>query len=495
MCKLTNQIYDQLAKRTEGDVYIAVVGPVRVGKSTFVKKMLEHIIIPNLQSEDEKKRALDEMPQSSPGLTIMTSEPKFIPATAANVKLSEHELSFNIRLADCVGYVIDGVRGYRDEHGPKMVQTPWYKEAIPFEEAARIGTDKVIRDHAHIGILMTTDGTVNQIPRHAVENCEETVVQQLKDIGKPFVLVLNSTLPNDSNTLALRNKLIEKYDVPVVAVSVEELSKNDIAYILEEALFEFPLSTIHFEKPDWLEVLQQDHPLNEEIAFLEQSLSSTTSKLKHIERAVNNVESDETIERCELVAVDAGTGEAVVRMYLNEQAYKDVCNEWLDQPLDSKKEWLQFLIEAATAKREQAQFRDAIASAQRDGYGVTVPELADFEPFEPELTQQSQFYGVKMLAKASSYHIIRVDMSAEFAPLLGSKFQSEQLLNDLQYAYEHDIDSLWQTQFFGTPLIEVLKENIKYKASSIQKDAKKRIRYTIEQMMNDEQRGILTFII
>ena len=488
-------MYDQLAQRTDGDVYIAVVGPVRIGKSTFVKKMLEHVIIPNLENEDERRRALDEMPQSSPGLTIMTSEPKFIPANSAKVKLSGHDAAFNIRLADCVGYVIDGVKGYEDENGPKMVQTPWQSEVMPFEEAARIGTDKVIRDHAHIGILMTTDGTVNQISRAQVIGTEEMVVQQLKEIGKPFVIVLNSSLPNHSNTVALRNELLEKYDVPVIAVSVEQLSKNDIAFILEEALFEFPLSTIHFEKPDWLEVVQPDHPIHKELQFLEQSFANTTEKLKQIERAVRNVVPDETFEKCELITVDAGTGEAVVRIYVSQDAYKAVCNEWLDQPIDSKKEWLQFLIEAATAKREQAQFSEAIESAKQNGYGMTVPSIADFEASEPQLTQQSQFYGVKMLAQAASYHIIRVDMSAEFAPLLGSKFQSEQLLRDLQYAYEHNIESLWDTQFFGTTLIDVLKENVKYKSDSIKAAAKERIRYTIEQMMNDEQRGIVTFII
>ncbi|MER2000091.1 MAG: stage IV sporulation protein A, partial [Lysinibacillus sp.] len=452
----TNTVYERLARRTDGDVYIAVVGPVRVGKSTFVQKMLEHVIIPNIESEEERRRALDEMPQSSPGLTIMTSEPKFIPANAAKVKLSGHDASFHVRLADCVGYVIDGVKGHEDENGPKLVQTPWQSELMPFQEAAKIGTDKVIRDHAHIGVLMTTDGTVNQIPRHQVVSCEEMIVQQLKEIGKPFVIVLNSSLPNHSETIALRNELLEKYDVPVIAVSVEQLSKNDIAFILEEALFEFPVATLHFEKPDWVDVLPVDHSIHRELQFLEQSFTSTTEKLRQIEQAVRNVESDGVFEKCELLSVDAGAGEAVIRIYVSQDAYKAACNEWLDQPIDSKKEWLQFLMEAAIAKRQQAQFTDAIERAKQNGYGMTVPALEDFEATEPELIQQSHFYGVKMVAKAASYHIIRVDMSAEFAPLLGSKFQSEQLLRDLQHSFEHNIDELWQTQFFGTTLIDVM---------------------------------------
>ena len=492
---VSNTVYNKLARRTEGDVYIAVVGPVRIGKSTFVKKMLEHVIIPNLDSEEERRRALDEMPQSSPGLTIMTSEPKFIPATAAKVTLSGHDASFHVRLADCVGYVIEGVRGHENEDGPKLVQTPWQTDLMPFQEAAKVGTDKVIRDHAHIGILMTTDGTVNQIARKQVIETEEMLVQQLKEIGKPFVIVLNSTLPNHSETIALRNELLEKYDVPVIAVSVEQLSKNDIAFILEESLFEFPVTTLHFEKPDWVEVLPVNHTLHQELLFLEQSFTNTTQKLKHIERAVRNVEADGTFEKCELLSVDAGSGEAVIRIYVSQDTYKSVCNEWLDQPIDTKKEWLQFLMEAATAKREQAQFKNAIESAKQSGYGMTEPSLDDFDASEPELVQQSQFYGVKMEASAAAYHIIRVNMTAEFAPLLGSKFQSEQLLRDLQYAFEHDLDALWQTQFFGTTLLDVLKENVKYKSDTIQKAAKDRIRYTIEQMMNDEQRGIVTFII
>lgn len=490
-----NTVYENLAKRTDGDVYIAVVGPVRIGKSTFVKKMLENIIIPNLESEEERRRALDEMPQSSPGLTIMTSEPKFIPANAAKVKLTGHDVSFHVRLADCVGYVIDGVKGYEDEHGPKLVQTPWQSELIPFQEAAKIGTDKVIRDHAHIGVLMTTDGTVNQISRQQVVQCEEMLVEQLQEIGKPFVIVLNSMLPNRTETIALRNELVEKYDVPVIAVSVEQMSKNDIAYILEEALFEFPITTLHFEKPDWVDVLPANHKIHQELQFLEQSFSNTTEKLKQLERAVRNVETDETFEKCELLSVDAGLGEATIRIYVTQDAYKAACNEWLEHPIDTKKAWLEFLIDAETAKRHQAQFKDAIEQAKVNGYGMTIPSKDDFEATEPELIQQSQFYGVKMVAKAASYHIIRVDMTAEFAPLLGSQFQSEQLLKDLQYAYEHNLEELWKIQFFGTTLLDVLKENIKYKCDHIQLPAKERIRYTIEQMCNDEKRGIVTFII
>ncbi|MFC7685134.1 stage IV sporulation protein A [Ureibacillus sp. GCM10028918] len=489
------EIFHQIAERTNGDVYIGVVGPVRVGKSTFVKKMMESVVLPNIVNEEDRKRALDELPQSSPGPVIMTAEPKFVPAQGTEITIGESEIPFRIRFADCVGYVIDGVRGYEDEDGPKYVHTPWHSEAIPFEEAAKIGTDKVIRDHANIGVVVTTDGSVNGINRHAAAVAEEQIVSQLKEIGKPFVIVLNCQMPTHNNTMALRHELLEKYEVPVIPVAIDQMNTKDMEYILQEALYEFPIEDIEVEKPDWLDVLDYTHPLNVTLSDAVGNVLNSVTKIRDVSQAASELREIDFVEESEIERVDAGLGVATVRITLKPEIYKAVCNEWLDAPIDTKKDWLLFIKEAAEAKQAQKRFREAIDEASDNGYGISLPTLEEFQPSEPEIIKQNNFYGVRMKASAPSYHIIRVDMETEFAPLIGTEFYANQLLKDLQYSYKHDRDQLWQTQLFGTTLHEVLQEGIRYKMNAVPPGAKKRMRQTIERMVNEGERGLVTFII
>ncbi len=492
---MSEQLLEQLATRTNGDVYIGVVGPVRVGKSTFVKKVMENIVLPNIAQEDERKRAMDEIPQSSPGPVIMTAEPKFVPANSTRISLGEQGVTFQIRLADCVGYIIDGVKGYEDENGPKYVQTPWHADPIPFQEAAKIGTDKVIRDHANIGVVVTTDGSVNGMTRQAVEVAEQAIIEQLQAIGKPFVVLLNSTMPAHEKTIQLRNELLTKYEVPVHAVSIEQLAHKDILYILQEALYEFPVETIDVEKPDWLDVLSPQHPIMEGLQQGLQEMKESITKIRDVEQATHTLAKWPFVESCELQEVDPGRGLATIRLQTTPQAFKEACEEWLTEPVESKKDWLLFIKEAAKAKKQQERFNQAIAQAKETGYGVTLPAMDEFTPTEPELIQQNNFYGVRMLATAPSYHIVRIDMEAEFAPLIGSEFHSQQLLKDLRHGYEHDQQSLWETQLFGTPLHEVLTESIRYKTDAIPASAKERMRRTIERMVNTGDKGMVTLIL
>ena len=452
-------------------------------------------MLPNITNEEDRKRALDELPQSSPGPVIMTAEPKFVPAHGTEICIGESEIPFRIRFADCVGYIIDGVKGYEDENGPKYVHTPWNNEAIPFQEAARIGTDKVIRDHANIGVVVTTDGTVNGINRTAAQVAEEEIVEVLQEIGKPFVIVLNSEMPNSENTQNLRNELFERYNVPVIATSINQMSLRDMEYILEEALYEFPVEDIEVEKPDWLDVLEPTHQLNATLSDAVGEVLDSVTKIRDVHQAVEELKEIEFVESSDIESVDAGLGVATVRITLKPEVYKAVCNEFLDAPIDTKKDWLLFIKEAAEAKKAQKRFRDAIEQATETGYGVTLPSMEEFEPSEPEIIKQNNFYGVRMKAKAPSYHIIRIDMESEFSPLIGSEFHSQQLLKDLQYAYNHDREALWETQLFGTPLHEVLTEGIRYKMNAVPKNAKKRMRQTIERMVNEGEKGFITFII
>lgn len=457
--------------------------------------MMEGLVLPNIIDENERRRALDELPQSSPGPVIMTAEPKFVPAQGTEIKIGESEIPFRIRFADCVGYVIDGVKGYEDENGPKFVHTPWHNNPIPFVEAAKIGTDKVIRDHANIGVVITTDGTVNGISREAAESAEVQIIEQLKEIGKPFVVVLNSQYPSHHNTMDLRNRLFQQYGVPIIPISIDQMGLNEMEYILQEALYEFPVEDIIVEKPDWLDVLDETHHLNQTLAESIEEVVNSVTKIRDVNSANEQLQNYEFIEKSEIENVDAGLGVATIRISLKPEIYKAVCNEWLDAPIETKKDWLLFIKEAQEAKKSQKRFKEAIDEACEKGYGIAMPTLEEFEPSEPEIIKQNNFYGVRMKATAPSYHIIRVDMESEFAPLLGSEFHSQQLLKDLKYAYDNDREALWQTQLFGTPLHEVLKEGIRFKTSAVPESAKKRMRQTIERMVNEGERGLITFII
>ncbi|MCM3637699.1 stage IV sporulation protein A [Sporosarcina luteola] len=492
---MKEELYENLARRTDGDIYIGVVGPVRVGKSTFVKRVMEEVVIPNMTDAGDRARAQDELPQSSPGPIIMTSEPKFVPAQGTQVSIGEGELSFQIRLADCVGYVIDGVKGYEDEDGPKYVHTPWHNEPIPFEEAARIGTDKVIRDHSTIGILVTTDGTVNNIPRAAAEVAEDEIVGKLKEIGKPFVIVLNSKMPAHEKTVALKEKLHEKHGVPVIAISADQLNAQEIQLILKEALYEFPITDIELQKPDWMDVLGSEHEMNAAIDNVINEGFLEASKIRKVQELAERLKDEKYVRNAEVVDVDAGKGKATVNIEMDEQAFREVCESLMQQEMKTKKDWLLFVKDAVKAKKSYDMYAEAIETAKKTGYGVALPTIDDFQPSPPELIKQDNFYGVRMKAAAPSLHIIRIDMDAEFSPLIGSEFHSHHLLKELKNAYLHDRDALWQTQLFGTPLHEVMKESIRFKTSSVPPNARKRLRETIEQMVNDGNKGMITFIV
>ena len=492
---MAEELYQQIAERTNGDVYIGVVGPVRIGKSTFVKRVMESLVIPNMTDEVDRIRAQDELPQSSPGAVIMTAEPKFVPAHGTSIQVGEDAFRFNIRLADCVGYIVEGAKGYEDENGPKMVHTPWHHDPIPFEEAARIGTDKVIRDHSTIGIVMTTDGSVNDIARSAVESAEEEIVGQLKEIGKPFVILLNSRFPDQAQTVYLRQELFEKYNVPVICAAVDRMTVHEIQFVLKEALYEFPVTTFELLKPEWMDVLENDHPLKVSLQNSLDSWSSQVSKIRDVKDLATFIADEPFVQHAEVIEVDAGKGKASIQIDITDEAFQSAYSDFLDEPIITKKDWLLYVKESSYAKKSYLRFHEAIEMAQETGYGVTMPSVQDFQPSAPELIKQNDFFGVRMKAKAPSLHIIRVDMDAEFSPLIGSEFHSQQLLKDLKEAYYHNREALWATSLFGTPLHEMLRESMRYKSDAVPSHAKKRMRETIERMVNEGDRGMVTFIL
>ncbi|WP_019413573.1 stage IV sporulation protein A [Paenisporosarcina sp. TG20] len=492
---MTEQLFHQIAERTNGDVYIGVVGAVRIGKSTFVKRVMESLVIPNMTNEADRQRAQDELPQSSPGAVIMTAEPKFVPAHGTSIQVGDDAFSFNIRLADCVGYIIDGAKGHEDENGPKLVHTPWSNEPMPFKEAARIGTDKVIRDHSTIGIVMTTDGTVNEFPRSAVEQVEEEIIDQLKEIGKPFVVLLNSRMPAHHLAVDLCQELKVKYNVPVIAAAVDKMTVHEIQNVLKEALYEFPVTTFELLKPEWMDVLDSDHPLKESIQNSLESWSQQVAKIRDVKDLASFLAEEPFVENAEVIEVNAGKGKATIQIELTNEAFQSAYLDFLEEPIITKKDWLLYVKESSYAKKSYLRFHEAIEMAKESGYGVSLPSVQDFQPSAPELIKQNDFFGVRMKAKAPSLHIIRVDMEAEFSPLIGSEFHSQQLLKDLKEAYYHNREALWETSLFGTPLHEMLKESMRFKSDAVPTHAKKRMRETIERMVNEGDRGMVTFIL
>lgn len=399
-----NEIIKSISTRTGGDIYLGVVGAVRTGKSTFIKKVIETLVVPNIEDEYEKKRALDEIPQSAQGKTIMTTEPKFVPSQAATIHIDEVEAK--IRLVDCVGYVIPNAKGYEDENGPRMVKTPWYDEQIPFVEAAEIGTEKVIKDHSTIGIVVTTDGSIGELTRNDYVEAEERVVSELKEMGKPFIVILNSTHPMLPETERLSEKLTEAYEVPVLPISVENMTERDIYNILREALYEFPVAEVNINMPEWIGCLSKDHWLKK--IYVEKIRESVIDidKLKDVDKIITPFQDCEYIKRAYLSDVNTETGVITLTLDCPNDLYGVVLKEIIGVDITSKSALLSLFQEYQIAKKEYDQVKDALAMVKQTGYGVATPTLQDMKLSTPEIIKQGSRYGVKLKAVAPSIHII-----------------------------------------------------------------------------------------
>lgn len=408
-----NNIIESIAKRGNGEIYLGVVGAVRTGKSTFIKRFIENLVVPNITDEYEKKRCLDEIPQSAQGKTIMTTEPKFVPSNGANIKISE--FTTNIKLIDCVGYVIPGANGYEDEMGnPRMVKTPWTPEEIPFVEAAEIGTEKVIRDHATIGIVVTTDGSFGEISRSEYINAESRVISELKDLGKPFIVVLNTVHPTNTETIRLSKDIEEKYDVPVLPISVETMNEKDIIEILKQALMEFPVLDVAVSVPEWIHVLNNKDSIKKE--YLERIRESVISvdKLKDIDGIMEHFNGCEFISKSYISELDTSTGVVTIKLEAPDELYRETLNKVMGDVVMNKAGILKMFMEFSDGKTETAAIKDALKMAKSTGYGIVYPDLKDMKLDTPEIIKQGSRYGVKLKAVASSIHLIKVDVESTF---------------------------------------------------------------------------------
>ncbi|MFT4138969.1 MAG: stage IV sporulation protein A, partial [Bacillus sp. (in: firmicutes)] len=428
-------IFKDIAERTGGDIYFGVVGAVRTGKSTFIKKFMELVVIPNIENESDRQRAQDELPQSAAGRTIMTTEPKFVPNQAVSIEVDEG-LEVNIRLVDCVGYTVPGAKGYEDENGPRMINTPWYEEPIPFHEAAEIGTRKVIQEHSTIGVVITTDGTIGEIPRRDYIEAEERVVNELKEVGKPFIMIINTVQPYHPDTEQLRQSLSEEYDIPVIAMSVESLRETDVYNVLREALFEFPVLEVNVNLPSWVMVLNEGHWLRQSYQEAVQETVKDIKRLRDVDRVVWQFSQYEFIDRASLAGIDMGQGVAEIDLYAPDELYDQILKEVVGVEIRGKDHLLKLMLDLSHAKIEYDQVADALRMVKQTGYGVAAPALADMSLDEPEIIRHGSRFGVKLKAVAPSIHMIKVDVESTFEPIIGTEKQSEELVRYLMQDFE-----------------------------------------------------------
>ena len=486
-------IIKSITGRTGGDIYLGVVGAVRTGKSTFIKKVIENLVVPNIEDEYERKRCLDEIPQSAQGKTIMTTEPKFVPSNAAKIKIDD--FSANVRLIDCVGYVIKDAKGYEDENGPRKVRTPWYDEEIPFIEAAEIGTEKVIKDHSSIGIVVTTDGSIGEIERSSYIEAEQRVISELKEIGKPFIVILNSVHPMLPETENLALELRESYGIPVMPISVENMSERDIYSILKEALYEFPVMEVNVEMPDWIACLNPNHWLKK--IYIEKIKESVieVEKIRDIEHITSHFLDCEYIEKAYLSNVDTSTGIVTVTLKSPNNLYEQVLKEIIGIDVSSKSDLLMLFQNYNEAKQEYDQIKNALKMVKTTGYGVANPTLSDMKLETPEIIKQGSRYGIKLKAVAPSIHMIRVDVESTFEPIIGSELQSKELIDYIMKDYDVDPSNIWKSEIFGRSLDVIVKEGIQAKLSLTPENARYKLQQTLSKLVNKGSGNLFAIVV
>ncbi|WP_071459974.1 stage IV sporulation protein A [Bacillus massilinigeriensis] len=487
-------IFKDIAERTGGDIYLGVVGAVRTGKSTFIKKFMELVVLPNINNEADRARAQDELPQSAAGRTIMTTEPKFVPNQAVSIHVDEG-LDVNIRMVDCVGYTVPGAKGYEDENGPRMITTPWYEEPIPFHEAAEIGTRKVIQEHSTIGVVITTDGTIGEIPRADYIEAEERVIEELKEVGKPFIMVINSAQPHQPHVETLRDQLAEKYDIPVLTMSVEGMRESDVLNVLREALFEFPVLEVNVNLPSWVMVLREDHWLRESYQDAVKETVKDIKRLRDVDRVVQLFSDYDYIDRANLAGIEMGQGIAEIDLFAPDDLYDDILKEIVGIEIRGKDHLLELMQDFAYAKAEYDVIADALKMVKQTGYGIASPSLADMSLEEPEIIRQGSRFGVRLKAVAPSIHMIKVDVESEFSPIIGTEKQSEELVRYLMQDFEDNPLSIWNSDIFGRSLSSIVREGISAKLSLMPENARYKLKETLERIINEGSGGLIAIIL
>jgi stage IV sporulation protein A len=488
-------IFSDIAERTGGDIYFGVVGPVRTGKSTFIKRFMELLVLPNISNVFERERARDELPQSGAGRRITTTEPKFIPSEAVEVIIKD-TIRMNVRLVDCVGYSVAGALGYEgEEEEPRMVHTPWNEEAIPFQEAAEIGTRKVITDHSTLGIVVTTDGSISDIPREAYIEAEQRVISELKEMGKPFIVIYNTTKPYAETTLEMCRSLYDVYEVPVVPVDCLEMSLNDVSQILEELLYEFPVAEVNIELPKWVEELDISHPIR---ASFEESIQQSVGNIKRIrdiDSALDILAECPHAKDVILKETNLGTGRAEIEITTEKELFKEVLEQLTGMEIEGDHTLLRMILDYSKAKKEWDKLAKAFEEVRTNGYGVVTPQLDEMFLEEPELVKSGGHYGIKLRASAPSLHILRADVTTEITPLIGTEKQAEELVKYILDEFESDPKRVWQSNIFGKSLHDLVREGIQNKLYKMPDNVQIKLQDTLQRIVNDGHGGLICIII
>lgn len=490
----SRNIYQDISKRTGGDIYIGVVGPVRTGKSTFIKKFMEKLVIPNIENEFGKERAVDELPQSAAGKTIMTTEPKFIPEEAVSVTL-EDNAQFKVRMIDCVGYIVPSSLGYVENEQPRMVMTPWFEEEIPFNMAAEIGTQKVIQEHSTIGLVVTCDGSINEIPREEYEEAEERVIRELRELNKPFAVLLNCENPRTPAVKELQAQMEQKYQVPVVALNCLELEESDIKKILSNVLMEFPVKEIKVNIPRWILSLEQGHWLKESLYQAICKACGDLTRLSHISEKIAQLSECEQIEQVQTMGLDLGNGKAMLSIIVKPNLFYKILEEETGLTIGGEEGLLPCLCNLAHIKKEYDKVKDALEEVSATGYGIVMPSLEELSLEEPEIVKQGGRYGVRLKASAPSIHMMKADITTEVSPIVGSEKQSEELVMSLLKEFEDDPQKIWGSNIFGKSLHELVNEGLHNKLYRMPADARIRMQETIERIINEGCNGLICIIL
>jgi stage IV sporulation protein A len=487
-------IYNDISARTQGDIYIGVVGPVRTGKSTFIKKFMESLVIPNISGEFQKERARDELPQSAAGRTIMTTEPKFIPEDAIELSM-EDNIHFRVRLIDCVGYIVPSAVGYIEDEQPRMVHTPWFDEEVPFNMAAEIGTQKVIKEHSTIGLVITTDGSISQIPREEYAEAEERVINELKEINKPFVVALNCVEPESEEALSLAKSLSEKYNVPVLPINCLELDTAQISDLLEKALYEFPAKRIELNFPSWIKSLDENDEFKSNMfAFIGESAKSITN-IRSVKSFAQSLSEYKEIEAAAISDSDLSVGKISISVRINSRYYYTVLSSKCGCEIKNEKDLMSVVSELSKIKTKFDKFNSALGEVERTGYGIVMPDIDELTLEEPEIVKQGGRYGVKLKAQAPSIHMIRCNTRTEVAPIVGSESQSQELVMYLLREFQENPAKIWETDLFGKSLHELVNEGLRGKLERMPDEARDKFRETIERVINEGCSGLICIIL
>ena len=487
------EIIKNIAKRSGGDIYLGVVGAVRTGKSTFIKRMIETLVVPNIEDEYEKKRALDEIPQSAAGKTIMTTEPKFVPNNTAKIKIDD--ITCNIKLIDCVGYMINNAIGATDENGPRMVKTPWYNEEIPFTEAAEIGTEKVIKEHSTIGIVVTSDGSIGEFKREDYLEAEKRVITELQEIGKPFIVLLNSTHPNTPDTEKIASSLNEEYNVPTIPINIDTMTEKDMYDILREALYEFPVLEVRVNMPEWISILNPDNEIKKSyIESIKESIIEI-DKIRDIDKITDHFLENEYIEKSYLSDIDTSTGIVTLNLTAPKELFNKTLKELIDVDITSKADLLNLFQEFNTAKKEYDSIKYALKMVKQTGYGIATPSIEDMKLDKPEIIKQGTRFGVKLKAVAPSIHMIRVDVESTFEPIIGSEVQSKELIDYLTKDKDKNPNEIWKSEIFGRSLDSIVQEGIQSKINLMPDNIRYKLQNTLTRVVNKGSNNVITIVI